>query len=130
MGSNGVQWGQRCPLRMFKLRIPSCGCPCGSAQPPCIRARGLIGLKIRQKENENSFLVFYVILEVIGGFNYSQMASFDSRMDCNHFWNIFGTTTNVPKMRSNLDPRNPYLSPKYFRNGIEYGNMLETYFHI
>ena len=39
------------------------------------------------------------------------MANLWFLIDCNTFWDIFATTELWP----NLDPRSPYLSPKYFK---------------
>ena len=55
----------------------------------------------------------------------------------NYSWSIaivFGTFLERTKMRPNLDPRSPHLSPKYFKSTRNYGNILEkmifTYLRI
>ena len=45
------------------------------------------------------------------GFNYSQIANFESRTYSNTFWNIFGASKHVTK----YGPHAPYLLQKHFK---------------
>ncbi len=40
---------------------------------------------------------FIISMKGLGGLNYSQMANFDSQIDCNTFWMIYGTSQKSTK---------------------------------
>ena len=50
------------------------------------------------------------------------MANFDSRTYCNTFWMISGTSKNSTTY---MDPRTPYLSPKYCNKREKMGTCLQ-----
>ena len=58
------------------------------------------------------FFVFNIIIEVFGGFNYSQMANFDSWTYCNTFWMISATSKNSTKS----GPSDPVFVTATFQN--------------
>ena len=58
----------------------------------------------------NTATIFDIVI-VFRGFHCSKMANFDSRT----YSNTFGWFLDLPTNRQNLDPRAPYLSPKYFK---------------
>ena len=75
------------------------------------------------------FLRFFIyVLGGLGGLNYSQMANFDSRVDCNTFGMISGTSKKSTKSR----PSDPVFITKLLQKIQEnMGTSLDNIiFHI